>query len=104
MLLVTFLLLVVMLCPKCVCGLLFGIHEEGWGLVKVVEPGYRAGFLGYKPLLPHTVHLLVFRLNVHYPVKIVVGKSLGVIEAQARITGHAAERREAPCNLNNWKG
>lgn len=33
------LLVVVISCPKCVGGLLFGIHEEGSGLIRVVEPG-----------------------------------------------------------------
>lgn len=35
---------------------------------------------------------MVFRLNVHYPVKIVVGKPLEVIEVEARISGQGTKR------------
>ena len=77
-----------MSCPECVCGLLLGIHSEGWGLVKVITPGYREEILGLKPLLVDFPDVLVFRLNVHYPVRIVVGASLPAIEGEARERGY----------------
>ena len=39
-------------CPKCVCGLMFGIHEDVWGLLRVQESGYSWELLGRHPLLP----------------------------------------------------
>lgn len=80
-----------MSCPRCVCGLLFGINEDAWGLVTKVEPGYKRSILSYKPLMPGVPQVMVFRLNVHYLVKFTVGKKLEVIESEARIRGQGSK-------------
>lgn len=91
----------VMSCHNCVCRLMFGIHEGGWGLLKVKESGYSQELLGPHPLVPKRPEVLVFRLNVHYPIKEGIGKSLQQIEVEAEQEGHVIER--SPCHQKQPK-
>ncbi|OCT82869.1 hypothetical protein XELAEV_18025404mg [Xenopus laevis] len=57
-----------MSCPNCVCGLLFAITPLGWRLAKIQPVGYPASDLGLGPIFPGFSDLLLYRLNVHFPV------------------------------------
>ncbi|OCT97767.1 hypothetical protein XELAEV_18009996mg [Xenopus laevis] len=77
-----------MSCPNCVCGLLFAITPVGWRLTKVTSGGYPASGLGLGPILPGFTDLLVYRLNVHFPVSPTdLGDSLFNIRARILSTG-----------------